>query len=457
MHELKLPKTGQSMEEGLVAEWAVDEGEAVEEEDVVVLFESEKATSEIRAEQDGNLLRKSVQEGDTVPIGTTLGYIGTEDERDQINDAADADTDADSVKTGEEESLTADSGDGIIRATPKARKLAREQGTSIEDVAAEAGVNRVTPAEVRAYDGDASTAGVQASSTGDGDTVLASPLARKTASEEGINLAEVHDAVGADRLRVTDVEEYLETTAEPATQATEPEIEEGGRTIAEEVPIQGTRKVMFDRMQQVASEYGSTTTIARVDVTELLDLYDQLGDAWGEDTDLSLTAFVLRAVAQNLSDYPELNAEVDKESLTIYEDVNLGLAVNTDSGLLVPTIEDADNMSVRDLSAAISAVAGKARNDELSYEEMQNGTFTVSNAGGMGAYINTPQINPPQTGILGMCTVFEDAAVVDGEVEPRKLMHLCLTYDHRVVEGATAVHFLQAVKDALEEPASLLS
>lgn len=457
MHVLKLPKTGQSMEEGLVTEWVVDEGESVAEDDVVVTFESDKATSEIRAEQDGKLLRKAVPAGETVKIGTTLGYVGTDDERDQVGEGGTTPGEADLASESDVEETNAGAGDGLVRATPKARQLAREKATSIEEIAAAAGVNRVTPGDVEAYDGTASAAGSAPESAADGETVLASPLARKTASDEGVALADVRDTVGHERLRVADVEEYVASASETTTGTAESTSDEGGRTVAEEVPIQGTRQVMFDRMQQVSSEYGSTTTIARVDVTELLDLYDQLGDAWGEDADLSLTAFVLRAVAQHLPDYSELNAEVDEESLTLFEDVNLGLAVNTDEGLLVPTIEDADELTVRDLGTSISDVAGKARDGELSYDEMQNGTFTVSNAGGMGAYINTPQINPPQTGILGMCTVFEDAAVVDGEVEPRKMMHLCLTYDHRVVEGATAVHFLQAVKDALEEPASLLS
>ena len=446
------------MEEGLVTEWVVDEGETVAEDDVLVTFESDKATSEIRAEQDGKLLRKSIPAGETVQIGTTLGYVGTEDERDQVGeDGTTPVDDADSASESSVEETDTDAGDGLVRATPKARQLAREKSMSIEEIAAAAGVNRVTPGDVEAYDGSASATGSAPESVADGETVLASPLARKTASDEGVALADVRDTVGHERLRVADVEEYVASVPETTTGTVEPTTDEGGRTVAEEVPIQGTRQVMFDRMQQVSSEYGSTTTIARVDVTGLLDLYDQLGDAWGEDADLSLTAFVLRAVAQHLPDYPELNAEVDEESMTLFEDVNLGLAVNTDDGLLVPTIEDADELTVRDLGTAISDVAGKARAGDLSYDEMQNGTFTVSNAGGMGAYINTPQINPPQTGILGMCTVFEEAAVVDGEVEPREMMHLCLTYDHRVVEGATAVHFLQAVKDALEEPASLLS
>jgi len=231
------------------------------------------------------------------------------------------------------------------------------------------------------------------------------------------------------------------------------------------VSITGGRKVMFDRMQTVSSEYGSTTTIARVDVTELMDLLDSLEEPWNEHHGVSpsLTAFVVRAVAEALPNYPMLNAEIETPDdgdtppqVTQFDDVNVGLAVDTDHGLLVPTLYGADEASVVQLCGRIADVARQAREQSLDYEQQQNATFTVSNAGTFGAYINTPRINPPQTGILGICTVNEEPGIVDGEVVPRKFVHLSLTYDHRVVEGSTAVQFLQSVKRRLESPASLL-
>jgi pyruvate/2-oxoglutarate dehydrogenase complex dihydrolipoamide acyltransferase (E2) component len=214
-------------------------------------------------------------------------------------------------------------------------------------------------------------------------------------------------------------------------------------------------------MSHVAQNYASTTTAARVDVTDLLDLYGSLKPTWVEEQgdSLSLTAFVARAVAQALPDYARLNAEYleDENALRTYDDVNLGIAVNSDDGLIVPTIRHADRQSVRELSRSIETVAEKVEERQLSPEDLEGATFSISNAGSLGAYINTPQINAPQTAILGVCKIFDDAGVVDGEVVPRKRMHLCLTYDHRVIEGATAVEFLQTVKSRLESPSSLLS
>ncbi len=298
-----------------------------------------------------------------------------------------------------------------------------------------------------------------------------------------MSLEAVADAAETDRVRAADVRSYVERDAgdgatEPSTTAAEsavaePAVESAVESgsgadgaaverdpreprVARDTPITGARSVMFERMGTAAGEYASTTTVARVDVTELLGLYDRLSTAWDEDP--SLTAFVVRAVGRSLPDYGVLNAEVvDGERLRLYEDVNVGIAVDTDDGLLVPTIYDADDRTVRALSREIGRLASGAREGTLEHDDLQNGTFTVSNAGNLGAYINTPRINPPQTAVLGTCAIVDEPGVVDGDVVPRKFMHLTLTYDHRVVEGATAVGFLQEVKSQLEAPESLLS
>jgi pyruvate/2-oxoglutarate dehydrogenase complex dihydrolipoamide acyltransferase (E2) component len=214
---------------------------------------------------------------------------------------------------------------------------------------------------------------------------------------------------------------------------------------------------MFDRMAEVARTYASTTTVQRVDVTDLLSLRDRLREAW--DDPLPTTALVVRAAADCLPDYPLLNAAVeDEEVVRTFEDVNVGVAVDAgDSGLLVPTVYDADDLTLRETGREVERLSTGAREGTLDTADLRNGTFTVSNAGGLGAYINTPMINPPQTAVLGVCTVVEEPALQDGEVVPRKRLHLCLTYDHRVVAGTDAVGFLSAVRSRLETPETLLS
>jgi len=494
VQQLNLPKMGQGMEEGTVVEWHVEEGDRVSAGDPVVDVESEKTVSEIAADRDGVFTGRLVDEGETVPVGTELGFVRGEDEDGQppaesvvegtATPAAD-DVEEQAGSGGEPpdpSQVAADESSAHVRATPSARRRAREHDVSIADVAGRLGIDHVTPEDVERFtepsggqpkqsDGQPEPSGRPQPSRETDSEVLGSPWARVVAEERDVTIEAVGTALDTDRVRAADVEEYVETglAADAATEADEAAAEPPAAAATEsssapavrsEEPLVGAAARMFERMGEVNDTYASTTTVARVDVTELYDLYERLSSAWsgGDGEALSITAFVVRAVGQTLPDYGPLNAEVvDEDAMRIYDDVNVGIAVDTDSGLLVPTIYDADELSVRRVSNEISRLASAAASRSLDYDEMQNGTFTISNAGSLGAYINTPQINPPQTAILSMCKIFEEPAVVDGAVVPRKMMHLSLTYDHRVVEGATAVEFLQAVKSRLEEPESLLS
>lgn len=471
MQELTLPKLGQSMEEGTVVEWLIDKGGPVSEGDPILIFETEKTSSEITAAEDGKLLSKKVSEGETVSVGTVLGYVGSESddvpekthsttngasgmEPSNTNRTSDTDGGSHGVEqketTAESNSVPtpsagASSTANFSRGTPSARRAAREHGADIEDVSRTLEINRVTERDVREY----------VDTAGSFDEVLGSPYARKVAAQNDVDITEVGQQLNTDRVRVNHVEQFLEGAEESPR-----DHEDSTPVVKADRPIDGAQKVMFDRMSQIASDYCSTTTVAKVDVTDLLALQERFAQAWkGEhDVEPSLTAFVTKAVAEQLPAYPELNAElVDDDTLRVFKDVNIGIAVNTDQGLLVPTIYNTASMTVRDLSTEIENLATRAKNADLSYEDMQNGTFTISNAGSLGTYMNTPKILPPQTGILGLCAVFEELELIDGEVTPRKKVHLCLTYDHRVVEGATAVGFVQSVGSMLESPESLLS
>jgi len=521
MEVLRLPKGGQAMDEGTVVEWHADVGERVAAGDRVVSVETEKTVRELPATADGVLRSIDVREGETVPVGTVLGRIGEPDEAGAAergestavegetaqavdDEAATADgetgTDADDgATTADGEFATADDGSETrtVRATPTARRRAREFGVTVAAVAAAVGTVSVTPSDVERYAtekgstdaGESVLAGCESAAssapTGTditqprGATVLGTPRARVVANEAGVDVVTVGDALGVDRVRERHVRSYLDRGdvidlfEDADLERPEPERSEsadsepdrpgparlsGAReppAVASEGALDGVRAVMFERMAST-SKYADTTTVSRVDVTALTSLYERLATSW--DGPASLTAFVVRAAALALSDYEVLNASVDESgTLTVYEDVNVGFAVNTDRGLLVPTISQADARTVRETSAEIDRLASDARAGSIEHEDLQHGTFTVSNAGSLGAYLNTPRINPPQTAILGVCTVFEQPAVVDGEVVPREMMHLCLTYDHRVIEGAEAVGFLQSVTERLEAPESLLS
>lgn len=502
MYELTLPKGGKTMDEGMIVEWLVEEGDPVSAGDPVVMFDSEKMTSEVTTEIDGVLLEQVVSEGETVPVGTLLGRIGgPDDELPSRSESDGAITDQDEAGSRAPSSTAEESVEGrSFRSTPSARRVARDNDVSLEAVAAETGAQTVTPDLVERFvagggtpvDAQSRDAPTNAADSTDrladpseltvepvgnpsGSDVIASPWARVLAADIDVSVESVADAAGTDRVRAEHVHEYAaehavtRTASSPSSAAdadsysstgSAPPESETSPTVAREETLTGAAGVMFDRMERVNREYASTTTVARVDVTELMELYGRLSTVWADQTDVSpsVTAFVLRAVGRTLPDYETLNAEVVGErEIRVYEDVNVGIAVDTDHGLLVPTVYRTDDLTVRELSREIDRLATGARDRSLDRDDLENGTFTVSNAGNLGAYINTPQINPPQTAILGVCAVSDEPGIVDGEVVPRKFMHLTLTYDHRIVEGSTAVGFLQRVAALLESPEALLS
>jgi len=497
-HELTLPKGGKTMEEGMVVEWLLEEGDPVSAGEPVVVFDSEKMTSEVTAPADGVLVERAVPEGETVPVGTLLGRISDSGEEPSPEPASGNTSAAEGgIETdGESSTDVVDAEERSFRSTPSARRVARKHDVSLEAVAAETGAQTVTPDLIERFvaddpstdsdgrrhiesesDGaiDPSELSVDPVANPPESDVLGSPWARVLAAEYGVSVEAIGETLGTDRVRAEHVREYAserDVTREVVSEADDDgavasrtvhsDTSEADPTpaVAREETLTGPAGVMFDRMERVNREYASTTTVARVDVTELMGLYDRLSSVWTEQTDASpsITAFVLRGVGRALPDYETLNAEVvgDRE-IRVYDDINVGIAVDTDNGLLVPTIYGADELTVRELSREIERLATGARDRSLDRTDLENGTFTVSNAGNLGAYINTPQINPPQTAILGVCAVSEEPGVVDGEVVPRKFMHLTLTYDHRIVEGSTAVGFLQRVATLLESPEALLS
>ncbi len=444
MEEIRLPKLGQAMEDGQVVEWLVDEGERVSAGDPVVVIETDKMTSEVTAEEDGELLSIAVPAGQTVSIGTVLGYEGSDP---SAVPASESGSSSETNTTGSSDNSP------TVRASPEAKRRAREAGVSIESVGEALEVTQVRGDHVETFVAESN--GLSGSHSA--PAILGSPYARRVAAEHDVSIQDVGMELETDRVRAADVDEYL-ATASPENGAESGTSRE--RSVQQTVPIEGARRVMFDRMSRVNEEYASTTTVARVDVTELLELRDRLAEDWErmEATAPSITAFVVRAAAQTLPEYGVLNAEVvDDSTVTLYDSINIGVAVSTDGELLVPTILDADSFSVKELTEEINDLAQRAEDNALSYDELQNGTFSVSNAGSLGAFLNTPQINPPQTGILGVCRVFDQPAIENDELVERQLLHLTLTYDHRVIEGATAVGFLNDVQALLENPYSLVS
>ncbi|SRR6266511_1167151 len=387
--ELKLPLLGDVMQEGTVAAWLKPDGGSVAKGEPVYRLETDKVTYEVESPEAG-YLKHLVAEGSVVAVGTVVGRI---------------------MEVAEE-----------VRASPRARRAARELGVDISTLPAG---RRMREADVRA---------VAAAMPAD---VQATPAARRLARERGVDLT----ALGGGRLlRERDIPE-----ATPRVVAAS-----GGGVLS------GRRKVIAERMHASLQQMAQLTVSLEVDFTAALLLRAQLDELWGSQAHPSITELVIRAAVLALREHPALNATLDGEQLTQHASVHLGLAVDADEGLIVPVLSDADKLPLRQLSFAARELSGRARSGGLRLDELQGGTFTVTTLGQLGIDFFTPIVNPPQVAILGIGRVFSKLVLHDGKVEERSALYLNLSFDHRAVDGVPAAQYLNAVKRLLELPAALI-
>jgi pyruvate/2-oxoglutarate dehydrogenase complex dihydrolipoamide acyltransferase (E2) component len=408
MHRVRMPKLDHMAEDGVMLAWHKEVGDQVKKGDLLFEFESEKATEEVCAEESGMLLKVVAEIGATVPVSATVALIGAE---------------------GEE--IPADIGEAPVKhesdepRTPEASKKPEE-----------------SPRKQK--------------KTGQ---IRISPLARKMAREHNIDLEEVSQQFTGNVVKKEDIEAFIASRG-AAKAAPSPVVQSfqavaGGDTAIE---LKGIRKTMFDRMTKVASTYAATTTIQKADVTKLIELREALSRKWGEETKIRYIAFFAKAASVALAEFPILNSTVDEAAgvIRLIKAINLGIAVDSKKGLVVPVLHGISDLSLKDMAARTNEVVARAVNNKLSGVDFADGTFTITNAGPLGAYINTPMINLPQSAILGTCSINEEPAVVDGNIVARKLMFLTLTYDHRIIQGAEAVGFLKRIIGLLEDPILLL-
>ncbi len=269
--------------------------------------------------------------------------------------------------------------------------------------------------------------------------VMASPAAKRKAKMENVDLTRVEGTGEGGLITEKDVVEYLRR---------------GGKSLEsikkygpeEILPLEGIRKVMSEKMS-LSREIPQVTTVAETDVSNLLQL--------SQETSTTITSFVVRAVVEGLKLYPLINASLEGEKIILKKYYNIGVSVATPRGLIVPVLHNAEKKDIDQLSRELSALAQKARENRLSLEEVSGGTFTVTNSGVFGSLFFTPRISPPESAILGMGKIMKQPVVLGEEIAIRPMMYLCLSYDHRLIDGETAVKFLQEVKKVLESPKNL--
>jgi 2-oxoglutarate dehydrogenase E2 component (dihydrolipoamide succinyltransferase) len=423
--EIRVPPLGESVVEATVGQWTKGEGDPVQKGEVLVELETDKITVEVAAPEDGVLGSIAKREGESVGVDEVLGTLG--------------------------------GGDGAGRPP----KPAAPQ----EETPAASGHQ---PAPDRAAAEDSGRADAQTS-----------PAARAIAAEHGIDLTSLQGTGPNARVTKQDVLKAAEAkTASGGAPAAAPAVEAKTASAPPRAPAPATsreadapraaresRQRMSRRRQTIARRLveaqqgtASLTTFNEVDLSRVFEIRKRRQESFVKKNDIKLgfMSFFTKAVVGALRQFPLLNAEVQGEEIVVKHYYDIGIAVGTDEGLVVPVIRDADRKTFAEIERTIAELGARARDGKLTLEELQGGTFTITNGGVYGSMLSTPILNPPQVGILGMHNIVERPVVVDGQIEARPIMYLALTYDHRIVDGSEAVRFLVAVKQMIEDPETML-
>ncbi|MBN6773533.1 2-oxoglutarate dehydrogenase complex dihydrolipoyllysine-residue succinyltransferase [Pseudomonas granadensis] len=396
--EIKAPSFPESVADGTVATWHKKPGEAVKRDDLIVDIETDKVVLEVLAEADGVLGAIVAEEGATVLSNQVLGSI----EEGGAAAAAPAATAAAAP-------AAADGEDDPI-AAPAARKLAEENGINIASVAGTGKGGRVTK-----------------------EDVVAAVAAKKAAPAAAPAKAAAPSA------------------AAPVFAA--------GDRVEKRVPMTRVRATVAKRLVEAQSNMAMLTTFNEVDMTEVMALRSKYKDLFEKSHNgvrLGFMSFFVKAATEALKRFPAVNASIDGGDIVYHGYADIGVAVSSDRGLVVPVLRNAELMSLAEIEGGIATFGKKARDGKLSMDEMTGGTFTITNGGTFGSMMSTPIVNPPQAAILGMHNIIQRPMAINGQVVIRPMMYLALSYDHRLIDGKEAVTFLVTIKNLLEDPARLL-
>jgi 2-oxoglutarate dehydrogenase E2 component (dihydrolipoamide succinyltransferase) len=406
MTEIRVPTLGESVTEATIGRWFKKPGEAVAVDEPLVELETDKVTIEVPAPAAGTLGEIVAKDGETVAVGALLGQIS----------------------------------DGAAAARPAAAAPARAAAPA---AAAPAAPVKAAPADVPL-----------------------APSVRKLSAESGIDASTVPGSGKDGRVTKGDMLAAIEKAASAPTPVSQPAAAVQVRAPSpaddaareERVKMTRLRQTIARRLKDVQNTAAMLTTFNEVDMSHLMALRSQYKDLFEKKhgTKLGFMGFFVRACVQALKEIPAVNAEIDGTDLIYKNYYHIGVAVGTDKGLVVPVVRDCDQKSIAEIEKGISEFGRRARDGQLKIEEMQGGTFTISNGGVYGSLMSTPILNAPQSGILGMHKIQERPVVVAGKIEVRPMMYLALSYDHRVIDGKEAVTFLVRVKDSLEDPARLV-
>ena len=459
-HSIIMPKTGMAMEEGTVVRWLKKVGETISKGEAIAVIETDKVTMDLESDYEGTLLSIVRGDGEVVTATHTIAWVGVKGET--VPAAAEAATgsplpaaaaSSPVSPTGHVADGPAPSGsaapaaDGRVPATPAARAYAAAADIALSSVA-----------------GSGPGGAVRLKDFSQARALKATPLARKVAEINSVDLVGVEGSGAGGKIRKADVVARVGTPAEARhTFASPPGASVARPAGGTSIPLTGMRRVIADKMMRSHQQVPAVTLVTRADVTDLAALRERMNAGGAQSAEyrgaakVSYTDFILRAAAVALREHPLINSIIEGERIVLRAEINIGIAVALDAGLIVPVVRSADELGVRQIAAAVRDLADRARKGSLTPDEYAGGTFTLTNLGMYGITEFTPLINVPESAILGVGTIEESFRTgAGGVIESRKVMSLCLTHDHRHIDGAPAAAFLGRIKALLEECYSLV-
>ena len=395
--DVKVPSPGESISEVRIAQWLVKDGDVVTKDQVLAEIDSDKATLELSAEASGQI---------------------------KILAAADQ---------------TVNVGDVVAKLDTSVAPVAKKEPAQVEEVK--------KPAVVTA------TAVTPAPSTA--SAAHATPVAKAMLDEKGVSADKVKGSGPNGRITKSDVAAYVAGGVDAGAVALNGW---GGKRDQNRVKMSTLRKKVAERLVMVKNQTAMLTTFNEVDMSAVMALRDKYKDKFKEQKGVGLgfMSFFTKAVTEALRLFPSVNAQIDGEEMVMHDYADVGIAVSSPKGLMVPVIRNAEKMSLAEIEAKIKELAVKARDGKLSIDEMSGGTFTITNGGVFGSMLSTPILNPPQSAILGMHNIVERPVAVNGQVVIRPIMYVALSYDHRIIDGKESVSFLMAVKQMIENPSKMV-
>lgn len=413
--EIKVPSPGESITEVEIESWLIEDGSVVEMDAELAEINSDKATLTVNAAAAGKV-QILAQAGDTVQVGQVIAKIDT----DAAGAVAQPKTEAPQVV----EAIKVDGNASEKIASPSAEKMIREQNLNVANVEGSGRDGRVTKTDVL----------------------------------QVVNTPKVSEPVVSELSRTIELPKVeAKPVAKPQTPVVATPIVAGARSERRE-KMSTLRRKIADRLVSVKNETAMLTTFNEVDMQAVMDLRSKYKDKFKEvhGVGLGFMSFFSKACAMALKEFPAVNAMIDGKDIVYHDFVDMGIAVSTERGLVVPVIRNLENMSLAQIEAAVAGYGAKAKANNITIDDMMGGTFTITNGGVFGSMLSTPILNPPQVAILGMHNIVQRPVAINGEVKIRPIMYLALSYDHRVIDGKEAVSFLVKVKERIEDPSRLL-